>query len=78
MEMLCREGMDFNHLLRHGIRYLSRDEESEIRAMELDRAEGVREMISIDKGGEEFLSTVRFSCPLPPQLFKWGDKVDVR
>jgi hypothetical protein len=59
MEMLSREGMDFNHLLRHGIRYLSRDEEKEIRSTELDRVEGVREMILVDKGGEEFLSTVR-------------------
>ena len=60
MEMLSREGMDFNHLLRHGIRYLSRDEEREIRSTELDRVEGVREMILVDKGGEEFLSTVRY------------------
>jgi poly(A)-specific ribonuclease len=59
MEMLSREGMDFNHLLRHGIRYLSRDEEKETRSTELDRVEGVREMILVDKGGEEFLSTVR-------------------
>jgi len=59
MEMLSREGMDFNHLLRHGIRYLSRGEEKEIRSTELDRVEGVREMILVDKGGEEFLSTVR-------------------
>jgi len=69
MEMLCREGMDFNHLLRHGIRYLSRDEEKEIRATELDRVEGVREMILVDKGGEEFLSTVRFPSTGPfPQF----------
>jgi hypothetical protein len=51
--------MDFNHLLRHGIRYLSRDEETEIRAKEIERADGVREEIIIDEGGQEFLEHLR-------------------
>jgi poly(A)-specific ribonuclease len=61
MEMLCHEGMDFNYLLRHGIRYLSHDEEREIRAREADLADGVREPITIDVGGEKFLASVRLS-----------------
>jgi poly(A)-specific ribonuclease len=60
VDMLCKGGMDFNHLLRHGIRYLSRDEEKEIRAKERDRAEGVRDEIIIDEGGEAFLVNVRY------------------
>jgi hypothetical protein len=59
VDMLCKGGMDFNHLLRHGIRYLSRDEEKEIRAKERDRAEGMRDEIIIDEGGEAFLVNVR-------------------
>ena len=60
MEMLCKEGMDFNHLVRHGIRYLSRDEEMDVRAREKDRVDGVRENIAIDEGGEKFLDNVRY------------------
>ncbi len=60
MEMLCKEGMDFNHLIRHGIRYLSRDEEMDVRARETDRVDGVRERITIDEGGEKFLDNVRY------------------
>jgi CAF1 family ribonuclease len=63
MEMLCKGGMDFNHLLRHGIRYLSRDEESEIRFREAHRVGGVRENIIIDKGGQNFLDNVKYSPP---------------
>lgn len=61
LDMLCREGMDLNRLLRHGIRYLSRDEERRIRAKESDRAAGVREDISIDEGGEKFLARVKYT-----------------
>jgi hypothetical protein len=60
LEMLCREGMDFNHLLRRGIRYLSKDEETEIRAKEMDRVDGVREEIIVDEGGEKFLESVKY------------------
>lgn len=60
MEMLCKEGMDFNRLVRHGIRYLSRDEEMDIRARETDRVNGVREDIMIDVGGENFLDNARY------------------
>jgi hypothetical protein len=52
--------MDFNHLLRHGIRYLSKDEENEIRAKEMDRVNGVREEIIVDEGGEKFLESVKY------------------
>jgi hypothetical protein len=61
MEMLCKEGMDFNHLLRHGIRYLSRDEENDIRFREVHRVDGVRENIIIDEGGQKFLDNVKYS-----------------
>jgi hypothetical protein len=61
LEMLCRGGMDFNHLIRHGIRYLSQDEEREIRAKEIDRADGVREEIVVDEGGAKFLKSVEYS-----------------
>jgi hypothetical protein len=61
LEMLCREGMDFNHLLRHGVIYLSRDEEKEIRENETDRVDGVREEIVIDEGGEKFLAQARYA-----------------
>jgi CAF1 family ribonuclease len=61
MEMLCKEGMDFNHLFRHGIRYLSRDEESDIRTRETDRVDGVRKNIIIDEGGEKFLANVKYN-----------------
>ena len=57
MEMLCKEGMDFNHLVRHGIRYLSRDEEMDVRARETDRVNGVRETITLMKAGKRFLIT---------------------
>jgi hypothetical protein len=57
--------MDFNHLLRHGIRYLSKDEEKEIRAKEMDRVDGVREEIIVDEGGEKFLESVKyFPCQI--------------
>jgi hypothetical protein len=59
VDMLCRGGMDFNHLLRHGIRYLSRIEEQEIREREDTRADGPREDIHIDEGGQHFLESVR-------------------
>lgn len=62
--MLCREGLDMNHLFRHGIRYLSRDEEKEIREKELDLVNGKREQILIDEGGEKFLSQCKFLPPL--------------
>ena len=58
LEMLSKGGMDFNHLLRHGIRYLSRNEEVEIRAKEIERSDGVRDEIIIDEGGQEFLDYV--------------------
>jgi CAF1 family ribonuclease len=61
LEMLSREGMDFNHLLRHGIRYLSRDEETEIRTTESNREEGLNEDVIIDEGGQKFLATTKFS-----------------
>ena len=61
LDMLCREGMDLNRLLRHGVRYLSRDEERRIRVKETDRAAGVREDISIDEGGEKFLARVKYT-----------------
>jgi hypothetical protein len=65
LDMLCREGMDFNHLLRRGIRYLSKDEENEIRAKEMDHVDGVREEIIVDEGGQQFLESVKyFSRPL--------------
>jgi hypothetical protein len=60
LEMLCKGGMNFNHLLRHGIRYLSINEEKEIRAKEADRVDGVRDDILIDEGGQNFLNTVRY------------------
>lgn len=60
MEMLCHRGMDFNYLLRHGIQYLSRDEEKEVRARETDLTDGVREPVTIDEGGGKFLANVRF------------------
>ena len=60
VEMLCKEGMDFNHLVRHGIRYLSRDEEIYVRARETERVNGVRENIAIDEGGEKFLNNARY------------------
>ena len=63
MEMLCKEGMDFNRLLRHGIRYLSRDEENAIRSLEAHRMDGTRENIIIDECGEQFLSDVTYFPP---------------
>ena len=60
MEMLSKEGMDFNRLLRHGIRYLSRDEESHVCAREAHLTDGVRENIAVDEGGEKFLSNVKY------------------
>src|ERR1700721_3822186 len=80
--MLCREGMDFNHLIRHGIRYLSCDEEKEIRAKETDRADGVREEIIIDEGGDKFLAAARsnpiFCALMIGQKFKNGSMMDPR
>ena len=60
LDMLSREGMDYNRLLRHGARYLSRPEEKEIRVRELDRTEGVRDNIAIDEGGRKFLDAARY------------------
>lgn len=59
MEMLCKEGMDFNHLLRHGIRYLSREEETDIRSKEAHDMKGARAHIFIDEDGQKFLESVR-------------------
>jgi hypothetical protein len=63
--MLCREGLDLNHLLRHGIRYLSKDEEILIRERENELINGIREQILIDEGGQAFLEQCRF-FPLSP------------
>lgn len=68
IDMLCREGFDLNHLLRHGIRYLSKDEEKEIREKEIEMTNGVRDQILIDEGGETFLSQCR-SRPSPLVLY---------
>lgn len=59
LEMLLSQGMDFNRLIRHGIRYLSREEEKEIREKESLRNDGVREEVLIDEGGERFLASAR-------------------
>jgi hypothetical protein len=68
IDMLCREGLDLNHLLRHGIRYLSKDEEKEIRERENELTNGAREQILIDEGGKTFLSQCR-SPPKNPCLY---------
>ena len=76
MEMLCKEGMDFNRLLRHGIRYLSRDEENAIRSLEAHRMDGTRENIIIDECGEQFLSDVTYSHhPLIEMTLDWKFKI---
>jgi poly(A)-specific ribonuclease len=80
LEMLCKQGMDFNHLLRHGIRYLSREEEKEIREREINRVEGVRENVLVDEDGQKFLESVKFfpSCHLinsRSQIQKWLDDI---
>ena len=61
LEMLLCQGMDFNRLIRHGIRYLSRSEEKEIRQKEINRLESVRENMLIDEGGERFLEMARYT-----------------
>ena len=78
MEMLCKEGMDFNHLVRHGIRYLSRDEEMDIRARETDHVNGVRENVMIDVGGEKFLDNVRYFHLTIKVTLGWKFKVGLR
>jgi hypothetical protein len=78
IDMLCREGFDLNHLLRHGIRYLSIDEEKEIRKKEIEMTNGVRDQIVIDEGGETFLSQCRSRpssivlYPILPSFFGFG------
>jgi poly(A)-specific ribonuclease len=59
IDMLCKENLDFNHLFRHGIRYLSRQEECNVRKSEIDRVEGNRELAIIDEGGQKFLDQIR-------------------
>lgn len=61
LEMLLSQGMDFNRLIRYGIRYLSRSEEEEIRQNEVNRVESVRENVLIDEGGERFLAVARYT-----------------
>ena len=78
MEMLCKEGMDFNHLVRHGIRYLSRDEETNVRAREAERLNGVREIITIDEGGEKFLDDVRYFYLTIEVTLGWRFNVGLR
>jgi len=56
VDMLCKEALDFNHLFRHGIRYLSRQEEKDVRTAETDRVDGNRELAIVDEGGRTFLS----------------------
>ena len=65
LEMLCKEGMDLNHLFRHGIRYLSRNEEEDIRKSEMSRENGERDMIVPDEGGQTFLDNAKLSDFLP-------------
>jgi hypothetical protein len=78
MEMLCKEGMDFNHLVRHGIRYLSRDEEMNVRTRETDRVNGVTEIIKIDESGERFLDNVRYFHITIKITLDWRFKVGLR
>jgi len=59
IEMLCREGMDFNRAFRSGIRYLNFDEEAQIRENEEKLEIEVRENASIDEEGRRFLERAR-------------------
>jgi hypothetical protein len=59
LEMLCSLGMDLNRVVRHGNRYLSREEEKQITENEVLRVNSVREDILIDEGGERFLADAR-------------------
>jgi len=68
IDMLCKERLDFNHLFRHGIRYLSRQEERDVRAAETNRVEGNRELAAVDEGGQTFLSQAKY--PPPPTLLE--------
>jgi hypothetical protein len=63
IDMLCKGKLDFNHLFRYGIRYLSRQEERNVRKSEVDRVEGNRELAIIDEGGQKFLDQVKSSNP---------------
>jgi hypothetical protein len=65
IEMLCRGGMDLNHLVRHGIRYLSHEEGKMVREAEQTRSDGVRDDILIDEGGQAFLETVKYVSLFP-------------
>ena len=65
IDMLCKEKLDFNRLFRHGIRYLSRQEEKVVREAETDRVEGNRENAMIDEGGQAFLSQAKYPPPPP-------------
>ena len=57
MEMLCREGMNFNRIYRSGIRYLSIVEEAEIRQKEKGREEREKwEPVTFGPDDIEFLS----------------------
>ena len=69
IDMLCREGLDLNHLLRHGIRYLSRDEEKLIREKESELTNGLCEQILVDEGGHAFLEQCRSIHHIPNRVF---------
>jgi CAF1 family ribonuclease len=77
IDMLCKEKLDFNHLFRHGIRYLSRQEECNVRKSEVDRVEGNRELAIIDEGGQKFLDQVK-SAPPPNPLCAIGELTRVQ
>ena len=53
LSFLHTHGFDFNTLLRHGVPYLSREEEQNI----LNSGQGTREPFTIDQSEQKFVRT---------------------